>query len=900
MLDTIFRNGGERKQAHDELRALLFQARSERAALRTMLDQATGTSEKLARTTQALDELAAKTDGMTQQVARLAEMTTAFDQRTKGFEKLEARVDELLHQVADAKRVSQSFVADDGDLQQHRQAMEALSAQARGAQATVVALRQEGEKFEGLRTLLQHTTAEVEQSAGGLAALKSEIDALRSSEVDLRTQMQDLRELARDAHEDSTAAAQAVKAVDDRLASFAQLQELSKDTEKRLASLNALAEHVSHKARALETQRHTVEHAVVEATRLNEMVWNMDTQIAKLADGRDQLQRTEETVARVEQLAKQTTQELAAATTSRDEFLRQSAQFDAQGRSLADYLRSAIERLTVDKKEFDAFDQRLKSLSAAVGETETRVHSVLAKDESLAAMQQKTEALSKTFAALALDAEDLARRQDGLESLSEQLANVDALGKRTAAQHQSLMQSQQDLDAVRRDLTEFHTAYAEAVQLRDKLALDRTALDAFAERTATMLSRTPEIESRLDAVLGKLSLVDEGSQAAARLGEVTAELDAQLTRVGSRLQFVEKLEERVNGLHVVTTDVERKLADQLARRAEVEGLKSLCDTLGAQISDAQLKLDGVSALQSRLLPITSQVATLQQTLETSQKLVDTMKKDEAVVHEQQARFAELVEQGRRQAAEAGERLKQVQAVSDDLGRATTLKEELLAELTRVQARQRDAVAQTDAAEDQIKRAEAAVRQIEQRRTQLAQTEKAIAVFEGRLGELGRGTEAVEQKIKSLADREALVQAVKVEVDNIRQISSKSRADLQFVTDHRSDVSDLRTKVEDLMGRVTETDDKIAMIESRRRMVEDVQARASTITNMLGDIHVNLEMLGEQRAVIDHVGEKLARLDFTVQEAQNTLRALQREREVAERIEQGIKALRARSNGAAAA
>ncbi|HEY6353853.1 MAG TPA: hypothetical protein VIY30_05140, partial [Burkholderiaceae bacterium] len=56
----------------------------------------------------------------------------------------------------------------------------------------------------------------------------------------------------------------------------------------------------------------------------------------------------------------------------------------------------------------------------------------------------------------------------------------------------------------------------------------------------------------------------------------------------------------------------------------------------------------------------------------------------------------------------------------------------------------------------------------------------------------------------------------------------------------------------------------------------------------------LEMLGEQRAVVDHVGEKLARLDFTVQEAHNTLRALQREREVAERIEQGIKALRTRS------
>ena len=54
------------------------------------------------------------------------------------------------------------------------------------------------------------------------------------------------------------------------------------------------------------------------------------------------------------------------------------------------------------------------------------------------------------------------------------------------------------------------------------------------------------------------------------------------------------------------------------------------------------------------------------------------------------------------------------------------------------------------------------------------------------------------------------------------------------------------------------------------------------------------VLAEFLAGLEPLGEKLARLDFTVQEAQNTLRALQREREVAERIEQGIKALRTRS------
>ena len=97
----------------------------------------------------------------------------------------------------------------------------------------------------------------------------------------------------------------------------------------------------------------------------------------------------------------------------------------------------------------------------------------------------------------------------------------------------------------------------------------------------------------------------------------------------------------------------------------------------------------------------------------------------------------------------------------------------------------------------------------------------------------------------------------------------------------------------MLAAVVDTDGKIAAIESRRQLVDDVQSRADSIKHLLDDIHVNLEMLSGQRAVIDDVGEKLARLDFTVQEAHNTLRALQRERELAERIEQGIKALRAR-------
>jgi hypothetical protein len=101
-------------------------------------------------------------------------------------------------------------------------------------------------------------------------------------------------------------------------------------------------------------------------------------------------------------------------------------------------------------------------------------------------------------------------------------------------------------------------------------------------------------------------------------------------------------------------------------------------------------------------------------------------------------------------------------------------------------------------------------------------------------------------------------------------------------------------LDQLEERINALHQSAADAERKLAEVLEVQSRADAATHMLTDINLNLEMLSEQRAAVDHVSEQLARLDFTLQEAQNTLRALQREREVAERIEQGMKALRNRS------
>ena len=69
-----------------------------------------------------------------------------------------------------------------------------------------------------------------------------------------------------------------------------------------------------------------------------------------------------------------------------------------------------------------------------------------------------------------------------------------------------------------------------------------------------------------------------------------------------------------------------------------------------------------------------------------------------------------------------------------------------------------------------------------------------------------------------------------------------------------------------------------------------------ITNLLGDVRVNLESVSEQKVVVDYIVDRLAELEFVILEAQNTLRMLNQERELAERIEKSIKQLRDRTGG----
>ena len=196
------------------------------------------------------------------------------------------------------------------------------------------------------------------------------------------------------------------------------------------------------------------------------------------------------------------------------------------------------------------------------------------------------------------------------------------------------------------------------------------------------------------------------------------------------------------------------------------------------------------------------------------------------------------------AVEVGERVKQVEGLSAELGRSSVLKDELVEELSRVQGRQRDVAAQMEGSEDQLKRLEDQFKQLDQRRSQVVFAERKVAAFEGRLGGLRTMTEEVERKIQAIGAREAFVGAVKKEVAAIHEVSARSKADLQHVTQHRGEVVALKVSVDEVLKGIGETEERIAVIEARRKLVDEVQLKTNVISNMLADVRVNLESLSE--------------------------------------------------------
>ncbi len=891
MLDAFKSKGGATKVQSDELQTLITASKEERAALSTMLTQVQLHSAKLAAAGKILQDVEDKAGKANARLDEVHGRLTTAVSRVAELEAMDARIKALSDAVARAENEALRLTAPDGEFPKHKEALQALAAQAVQARESLETLKEDQAGLDALRDQLRDAHTGIRTSHEQGQSLKSDFEQLRSLSGQLSEEFGTLKDLSRQTHDETATTVALVRDVEKRLGPLATLQDMSRTTEERMATLNSLAEHVTQKIKSLENQKHAVERAVVEANRLNEMVWAMEVQVNKLNEGSRQAERTEELIDRIEQLSRDVTAQLEQGSEARDAFAIDLGRLEKDRAALTDFVRSYNDKLAVERKEFESFDQRVRALQTSVLDVEKGMEALSDRERVAASLAQSVDQLAGRMTALSASADGLQEKQAALDSLQESLSNVDHLAKRTASQYESLTQSRKDVETLRKEIQEFYELHASAVQLGERLTSDRAALEGFVDRTTAFSAGMPALEARIDGITNKLAVVDEGTEKAANLVTIADDLYRHMTRLDSQQQFIDRVEGRLNSLSVLTGDVDRKLEEQTARRAEVDVLRTRIDGVAIDVTDVRQKLEGVTALQSRLLPLTAQLSALKTEIDKVQAQFVASKQEESALAELETRLSAMLAGSRSAAADAAERLAQMNSLAEDLGRSVTVKDALLQELGTVHGRQRDVAAQLEASDDQLERLEAASRALEQRHNQIAVSERKMAAFEARAGELATLSQAIDVKIAALTKKDAVLDAVRGQVSSVHEVSARSKADLDYVESHRNDVAALRERVDEVLALAGATETQLASIESRKKLVDEVQLKTNVITNMLEDVRLNLETLGEQKAVVDHVMDNFTRLTEKVQEAQTTLRSLQAERELAERIERGIKTLR---------
>ena len=257
-----------------------------------------------------------------------------------------------------------------------------------------------------------------------------------------------------------------VKEVENKLGPLAQLHELSQSTEERLTALNALAEHVVAQGQGAR------EPAAVGRARRRP---GQPRQRDGLGDGRADRQaerrheaggarRGDDRRASRSCRRRPTPSSRPRPSCGRRPSAR-PAKLKKEATALLDAVRGQVDTLALKKKEFEAFDERLRALHAGVGDAESRMEALAAKDKNLIELTQKVdglvEAVRDAVRAGRRADEEAARRSRRCTSGS---AQVDELAKKTSWQLDSLRQSRQDLDVLRKEIQEFYKSHAEIGQ----------------------------------------------------------------------------------------------------------------------------------------------------------------------------------------------------------------------------------------------------------------------------------------------------------------------------------------------------------------------------------------------------------------------------------------------------
>lgn len=543
-------------------------------------------------------------------------------------------------------------------------------------------------------------------------------------------------------------------------------------------------------------------------------------------------------------------------------------------------LSTMLTQIQLQSSKLAAAGKALQNVEELVGRANERLERVTERLDAADAKAHVLEDIDRRIAAL-LDG--LARAEQQAAQLTGpggELENhrraVDGLAARAAEAFASLDALRQEHGAIEQVRADIRAAVRAAAEV--------------AERTGVLQSDLTQLQSASAGMSGELAHIQKLSRETA--GHATAtvqtvkDVERRLESLATLQQTSAQAEERLASLQKLAADVEARIRALDGQKATVERavaesnrLNELIRNMEVQITalrDAGQHAAAAQALIDRVDQLSRDVTSR---LEAGLRARDEFVAELRQLDDARASVAEIlrlqadrVAAGGRELDAMDERVKSLTSVTADLERRAST---LAAARALIEQQMRTA-------EEQVQRLQEAARAAEDKRRQLSSADERLGVFQGRLAELQSLTSEVERRIEQVAKREASVNAVRDQIQTVQQLGAQSRADVEFIQSHGEGIAVIRQQVDRLLAAIGQAEPKVTAIEDGARAVQDVDAQTRSLMSLLEDVKAQIN------------GLDAGRLAELVREAQAAVAALQGERELAERLQRGMRQARSKN------
>jgi chromosome segregation ATPase len=764
----------------------------------------------------------------------------------KSYEELEALVNAAREEQSALNAMLNQLTGESTRLAEVGEALQKLDAKAGSATASTSALEKRLQELEQRAAALGELEERVQALLAATSSAQRQIEKLTAPDGDLNQHRRQTRELSAEVAETRAS----VEAIAGERATFEELRLQLHHSSVELIGIKEAVDLGTSLRGDLERLRSTATEltrdvdAIREASReaddnafsAGEAVKEMERRLGQMEALRELSDTIEEKLGSLTTLAEQVDQKVHAVDAQK-QIIDRAVLDTNRLNEIVGKMASHISKLDGWLSHTERTEERLTRLDQLVAETAAKLDVTAAVSDEF----------RTSFQELLTQADELAKKQAGLEALREQLAEVEEISARASADIEGFRRSRADLDELQNAVHDFHHAYTGAAQLRDKLTDDRKALEAFDDRLSSFRARSSELEKTMETILAGMGRIDEGLHNANRLSELSSELYDRLQRVGERVEFVGSVEERLNALRDTASDIDGRLTSQLTRREELDTLTARFDDIVRQVAGAHETVNAVASVQDRMPSIETQLNVLNSRLDETNERIEQMQRAEEDLARQESRLAEFASASQALASGAAERMTAMYALIEELSRSSPAGGEVLDELARVEARQQEAIAQAES-------------------------------LEAKIAEFARRSEEIERALNRLAERDAAITAV-----GESAVAVESALEMPLVTEQHQEVAALRREMQQLMEVASVTEEQIA--------ANAVQSKA-TLTALLEGVQANLKTVTDQKAMVDQLNGRLANVRFVIEEAHQTLRMLNQERVLVERIDESLRLLRA--------